>query len=186
MRVIVITPPQPVVSLSEAKAHLRVRSGDEDALITAYVAAATAHIDGPGGWLGRAIGAQTLEARTCVFRDAMALPYPPIIEIVSVKHLDAAGAEVTVPSPEYEVRGALIGSAFGKRWPSVGAHSEAVRIRYQAGYSADAPAIAVIKASILLMVDDLYRHRGTVGERGTKIEMSTTVENLLSPFRVWS
>jgi uncharacterized phiE125 gp8 family phage protein len=183
MRVLVITPPEPVVSLEEAKAHLRVLANDEDALITTYVAAATGHIDGPDGWLGRAIGAQTLEARGHVFRDAMVLPYPPIIEIVSVKHLDAAGAEVTLLASEYEVRGSLIGSAFGRRWPAVGVHDEAIRIRYRAGYEAVPPAI---KAAILLMTEDLYANRGTVAAgQSVKVDMSTTVENLLSPFQVW-
>jgi uncharacterized phiE125 gp8 family phage protein len=183
MRVVVVTPPAPVVSLEEAKAHLRVTAADEDGLITSLVAAATGHIDGPDGYLGRAIGVQTLEARCSVFRDSMPLPYPPIIDIVSVKHLNAEGAEVTVLASEYEVRGRLIGSAFGKRWPSVGLHDEAVRIRYRAGYQT---LPAAIRAAILLMVGDLYRNRETTGAQGAKIDMSATVENLLAPFQVWA
>ena len=184
MRVLVITPPAPVVSLAEAKLHLRVDAGDEDTLIEGMVAAATAHIDGPDGWLGRAIGAQTLELRTDVFRDAMPLPYPPVLEIVSVKHLDGAGEELTLLAAEYELRGTLIGSAFGRRWPSVGYHSEAVRIQYRAGYETVPPAI---RAAILLMTDDLYRNRGEAitGTISARVAMSTTVERLLEPFRVW-
>ena len=56
MRVFVVTPPEPVVSIDEAKDHLRVDGDGEDALIEGLVAAATGHIDGPNGWLGRAIG----------------------------------------------------------------------------------------------------------------------------------
>lgn len=46
---------------------------------------------------------------------------------------------------------------------------------------------APIRAAILLMVGDLYRNRDTTAV-GTisKIDMSTTVENLLAPFRVFA
>lgn len=185
MRVVVVTPPEPVVTLSEAKAHLRVRHSDEDALIEAYIFAATAHIDGPDGWLGRALGDQVLEAYSDVFRDCMRLPFGPVIEIVSVKYLAGTGDEVTVLPTEYELRGWLLGSAFGKRWPSVLSHPEAVRIQYRAGY-VDLPP--PIRAAILLMVGDLYLNRETasIGAAASQIPMSTTVTNLLSPYRVFS
>jgi uncharacterized phiE125 gp8 family phage protein len=184
MRVFVVTPPEPVISLDDAKEHLRVRHDDEDTLIKAYVAAATGHIDGPDGWLGRAIGMQTLEARADVFRDCMRLPFAPIADITSVKYLDGTAAEVTILPTEYELRGSLIGSAFGKRWPSVLAQPESVRIQYQAGYTTLPPAI---RAAILLMTGDLYANRETavVGTGAAAIPMSTTVENLLSPFRIY-
>lgn len=178
MRVFVVTPPDPVVSLEEAKVHLRVDGSDEDALILGYIAAATGHIDGPDGWLGRAIGIQTLEMREDVFRDCMRLQYGPIVDIQSVKYLDGAGVEATVAEADYEVRGWLIGSSFGKRWPSVLSQPESVRIQYRAGYETLPPAI---RAAILLMVGDLYEKRET-----TAVQMSTTVENLLASFRVYA
>ena len=194
MRVVVVTPPEPVVTIEEAKRHLKQDSDDDAQLIAAYVAAATAHIDGPDGWLGRSIGVQTLEARADMFRDAMALPCGPVIDITSIEYLDAAGTVVAVSPQDFEVRGWLVGSAFGRRWPSVGGHSEAVRIRYRAGYEprvveGQDPVSTVpapIKAAILLMTGDLYRNRDTSsGTAATTIPMSTTVENLLSPFRVF-
>lgn len=177
MRVFVAVPPEPVVSLAEAKAQLRVRANDEDAYITGLVAAATAHLDGPDGWLGRAIGRQTLEFRAHVFRDAMSLPYPPIAEIVSVKHLTGTGVEATVQPSEYELRGAVLGAAFGRRWPSVGVHPEAVRIQYLAGYET---VPAPIKQAILLMVAVLFAHR-----EDHSVEVSTAAAALLAPYRVW-
>lgn len=185
MRVRVVTPPEPIVTRERAKEHLRVRHDHEDELIDAYVAAATAHIDGPGGWLGRALGVQELEATADVFHDCMRLPYPPIVEIVSVKYLDAAASEITLLPAEYELRGHLIGSAFGKRWPSVLAHPGSVRIRYRAGYE-NVPAQVI--AAILLMVGDLYANRETTaaGASVTSIPMSTTVENLLGSLRVFA
>ncbi len=187
MRVVVVTPPEPVVTLAEAKAHLRVRHSVEDALIEAYVAAATAHIDGPDGWLGRALGDQVLDAYADVFRDCMRLPFGPVTEIISVKYLAGTGEEVTVLPTEYELRGWLLGSAFGKRWPSVLSHPEAVRIQYRAGY---VKLPSPIRAAILLMVGDMYANRETVtvgtGTGAATIPMSATVQTLLSPFRVFT
>ncbi len=60
----VIDPPAPLVTLERVKAHLRVDGAEEDDLIAVYIAAAQATIDGPGGWLGRALGRQTIEYRT--------------------------------------------------------------------------------------------------------------------------
>lgn len=186
MRLSVITPPTPVVTWEQADRHLKL-DGDtsQQSEVEALISAATEHLDGPaGGWLGRAIGTQVVEARPDVFRDAMVLPFPPVTEIVSVKYLDAAGVEQTVMSTEYEQRGALLGAAFGKRWPAVARHPEAVRIRYRVGY---AQVPAPIKHAILLMVGDMHRFRDTVAAAGAvKVPMSTSVENLLEPFRVFS
>lgn len=64
MTPIVITPPAaPLVSLDEAKKHLRVDFSDDDALITAMIETARAWIDAPEGKLNRALITQTLELR---------------------------------------------------------------------------------------------------------------------------
>ncbi|MFN3584840.1 head-tail connector protein [Phenylobacterium sp.] len=186
MIVSVVTAPQPVVELVEAKDHLRVDHDDSDDLIAAYVQAATAHIDGPDGWLGRALGVQTLEARLDAFPcgELIALPYRPLTEIVSIKYDDGDGAERTVDADLYTLdpAGALL--AYGAAWPVARTRRGAVRVRYVAGYANGIPA--PIKAAILLMVGDLFANRETVGAAAARIQMTTTVESLLAPFRVWS
>lgn len=185
MRTVVITPPDPFVDLDTAKAHLRVSDDTEDTLITAYIAAACSHIDGPSGWLGRAIGVQTLEARGSYFNGCRwVLPFPPVIEVASVKYLDADGTEQTLATNQYEVRGNGIERAYGVSWPSVRWDAENVRVRYDAGYDEIPGAIT---AAVLLMVGDLYTNRDTaiVGQSAS-VAMSTTVENLLAPYRVFS
>lgn len=195
MRVLVITPPAPVVALADAKAHLRVLHDDEDTLIAAMVAAATESLGGPDGWLGRAIGPQELEVRGRFFDTAsIAPPFPPMISVISVKYLDPAGVEQTLATERYEVRGNEIVLAWGQAWPSVRSDDENVRVRYRAGYVADpdadplvAAVPAPIKAAILLMTGDLYSNRETTisGTIVQQVPMSTTVENLLTPYRIW-
>lgn len=186
MRVLVVTPPDPVITLQEAKEHLRVRSAHEDALIDGLIAAATGHIDGPDGWLGRAIGVQTLEARFGWHEsgyDFLSLPYPPVIDLVSVEYLDVAGATRAVLAAELALMGSTL--AWGTTAPWVGGSldREAVRVRYRAGYETLPPAI---RAAILLMVGDLYENRSTTTSGSSNpIVISTTVERLLAPFRLW-
>lgn len=187
MRVFVVTPPQPVVSLDEAKAHLRVEGGDEDLQIAAFVAAATGHIDGPDGWLGRAIGAQMLEAR-CSSSDcgsAVRLPFPPVIELVSASYLDSSGVEQMADADDFEIMGRdLVAVSGAWPWGAGSSRREGVRIRYRAGYET---VPATIKAAILLMVGDLYTNRETVSDAKVgAVPMSLTVHSLLAPFQVFS
>jgi uncharacterized phiE125 gp8 family phage protein len=187
MRTIVITPPEPFVELDTAKAHLRVTDDTEDTLIAAYIAAACGHIDGPAGWLNRAIGQQTLEMRGSFFTGCdWALPFPPVTSVISVKYLDSDGAEQTLDPDQYDVRGNVVARAYGTSWPSSRSTAETVRVRYEAGYEVIPPAII---AATLLMVGDLYNFRETaVGGQGAAavaVPMSTAVEALLAPFRVY-
>ena len=106
MSIIVIDPPEDlVVSLEEAKVHLRVDHDDDDDYIEALIAAATATIDGPDGWLGRALVEQTLEWQGNQFCGDVTLGYPPLINIVSVKYIDTDGVEQIVPSDQYRLVG---------------------------------------------------------------------------------
>jgi len=187
MRVFVVTPPQPVVSLEEAKSQLKVSGTGEDTLITGYIAAATQTLDGPGGWLGRALGVQTLEARFDLMPPAdrtVDLPFPPAIDLVSAKYLDSNDAEQTADLADFELLGnELIPAASAFPWEGGSLRREAGRVQYRAGYET---IPAPIKAAILLMVGDLYRFRETASVfQMSEVPMSTSVLALLNPLRVW-
>jgi uncharacterized phiE125 gp8 family phage protein len=187
MRVVVITEPTPVLPLADAKAHLSVEDADthDDAKITAYVAAATAHIDGPAGWLGRSLGKQTLELRRCGFPTWIELQYGPVISVLSVKYDDADGVEQTLDPAAYFVHGGIICPAANTSWPATRSGLESVRVQYEAGYDDGKIPTPIIQA-IKLMVGDFYRftESASSGAAG-KVPMSATVEALLTPFRVW-
>lgn len=199
MRALVVIPPDPVVTWAEAKEHLRLDGDGERVFVEAMIAAATAHIDGPAGWLGRAIGLQTIEVRLPAFGvTSIALPYPPAVDIVSVEYVDGNGEAAILDDEDYELSGPLLRPAWPKSWPTAqwrGCEGEAVRIQYRAGYAVnpDAETIvpnipAPIKAAILLMVGDLYRFRTSASDMNitaTSIPMSLNVEALLNPYRVY-
>jgi uncharacterized phiE125 gp8 family phage protein len=187
MGVVVITPPTvPPVSLDETKRHLRVEHGDDDAYITSLILVVTGHIDGPAGWLGRALVNQTLELRTDAFPcDEIALPYPPVVSLSSVKYTDADGVEQTVDVGDYVLVGAPRGKivlGYGEAWPSARWQHEAVRVRYVAGYGAagsDVPA--PIRHALLVSLTELYENRGDAGGSFT---LPPAAERLLAPYRV--
>jgi uncharacterized phiE125 gp8 family phage protein len=183
MIVRVITPPEPIVTWAEAQKHLRLDDDEEQAYVEALIAAATGWIDGPGGWLGRAVGRQLLELVDCGFGNN-ALPYPPAIEIESIVYLDGTRTAVTMADTDYRllINGSLA-PAPNLSWPSVASDLEAVRVRYHAGYESVPPAI---KQAILLLVGHWYANRETVVTGTIVAQMPFAVEALLSTYRVWS
>ncbi len=196
MRVRLITPPPPIVTWEEADAHLRL-DGDltQRAYVESLIAGATASIDGPSGWLGRALGPQTLEARGEAFWPlGYRLLYPPIIDVLSVKYVDGNGVVQTIDPGAYELDDRELLPVYGTNWPSARNSRSSVQVRYRAGYVADPKAVSLVpavpenvKRAVLLMVGDLYHHRqttaaGTVNE----VPMSAAVESLLAPLRVFA
>lgn len=177
MSVTVITPPEPIVSLDEAKQHLRVEHDSDDAYIDGLIAVATSAIDGPSGWLGRALGEQTLETRFDCWPRPLKLPYPPEIEIVSVTYIDPAGVEQSWPLTEPLPYDDL---------PAVRGRRADIRIRWKAGYPAG-KVPGAIRHAILLMVGDLYANRENGGPSASAaaVNMPVTADRLLQPFRVY-
>lgn len=185
MNVTVAIPPSPVVSWEEADRAL-VLDGDEDQreYVEGLIAAATAWIDGPAGWLGRAIGSQTLEARFEEFDGReIFLPYGPVSAIVDVNYLDATGAEQTFSSGNYSlVGGNTLRLSNDAAWPGLYRDPEAARVTYVAGYDDVPPQI---KQAILLLVGQWFRNRENAITGTIVSTMPMSVEALLSTFRSW-
>lgn len=184
------------ITLAEAKAHLRVDHGDEDALITSLIAAATAHVEGREGYTGRALVSQVWDMSLAAFpKDIIDLPFPPLQEVVQIIYLDKTGNSQTLGTDIYEVntftQPARIERAYSKEWPETYEAWNAVTIRFRAGYEptdTDSPTDMAsgvpepIKAAILLVLGDLYHNRS--GQTEKKLELNRSVQALLYPYRV--
>ncbi|RKF23373.1 phage gp6-like head-tail connector protein [Altericroceibacterium spongiae] len=183
MRTVAVNEPAPVITLAEAKEHLRVDSDDEDALITGMVAAATAHISGPDGYLNRVIGVQMLQTYLARFPgSAFRLPYGPVRTITSVEYRNGEVWQA-IDQTDYELNGNILEPVPGVSWPSFSlTRREHVRVLYEAGYET---APFPVKAAIFLMVGDLYANRETVvtGTIASEVPMPTAVKTLLEPYR---
>lgn len=179
MHVVVIEAPGPLVELELAKQHLRVDGGDSDSLISAYIAAISAHIDGPEGWLGRSVGNQLLELRTDTLCGLIVLPYGPAAAIEAITYIDPDGASVTLPPVSYVLDGDSVDLAYGKAWPRVRGDRGGVRIRYRAGYESCPRPIEI---AALLLLGELYDRRE---DSSAEIKIDGPAAALLNPYRCW-
>ena len=135
MSVIVITPPAAFMT----PADIPGTHAADDAAVQAWIDAAVAEIDGPNGWLGLAIGPQTLEYRLCEFPcGEIKLPCQPIISLTSIIYTDWEGTEVTLTSGtdyEFVQKDGIVRPAINTVWPSARDVTGSVKIRYQAGFN---------------------------------------------------
>jgi hypothetical protein len=155
MKLTVLTQPQPLVTLDEAKIALGESGSDRNALITTLILAAQAEMDGPKGWVGISVAEQTAEVRLDSFCDEMQLPAGPVVSpLTSVKYLDSDGVEQTLDDETYVLLtdGRLI-LADEQSWPATLSTEEAVRVVYDVGISeATDPRVALMKSAILMHV----------------------------------
>jgi uncharacterized phiE125 gp8 family phage protein len=189
-------PDDPVVTREEMKAHLRVDHDDDNDLIDAMTEAATQHLDGRDGFLGRALIDQTWELRMAWFPRLVRLRLPPLIEVEAVEYLDSNGARQTFDAANYLVTGigdrGAICLAPGECWPTLPCdRPEPAIVRFRAGYldggvsPPEANVPAPIKAAIKLITGSLYQNREHVIVGQTAIEMPWAAEALLRPYRIF-
>jgi uncharacterized phiE125 gp8 family phage protein len=196
MALTLITPPtvEPI-SLEEAKAHLRVIDSDDDAMIEIYIRAAREYMEGPYGFLGRALVTQTWQLTLDAFPDnEIKIPLPPLQSISNVYYDDADGDETTLSPDDYYVDSAsepgwIVPVA---EWPTTLDAINAVRINFVAGYAPDTGQSPTdytanipfnIKAALLLMIGNMYEHREENSETSLS-RLPMGVDALLRQFKI--
>ena len=172
------------VSLAEAKAHLRVTSSDDDALIVGYLVAARQFVE---DYTGRTLSLQTydykIDDELC---GEILLPRPPLVSVTSVSYVDINGATQTLSPSLYQVdTGILFGRivpAYQATYPSVRVQPNAVTVRFQAGYT---QIPEPIRQAILLLVSHFYDNRQPVVIGTSFSELTFSVVALLTPYKVY-
>lgn len=179
-----VTPPATTpVSLAEAKLHCHVDHDDDDSLITTLIAAATEHLDGWAGLLGRAMVTQSWRQDFCRF-GCLRLPLPAA-SITSITYHDANGDQQTLSTDIYDLfadaRGSFVDLKPDQSWPGTQTRHDAVSVTFVAGSgAADVPA--PLKAAVLMLTAHLYLHREAVGD-GTLAALPLGVASLIAPYR---
>jgi uncharacterized phiE125 gp8 family phage protein len=197
----VVEPPTPIVTLEDARRHLAELPEEDEAYVEGLILAATTWIDGPTGWLGRALGIQTLEyAMEDFHSDAdgyIHLPFSPVLELVSIRVRVGADSFDMIPPAEYEIDAGGVYPLSGA-WPFVSGRNQRVIIRYRVGCAktsgtpaADMPAAWVanvpepIRFAILLLVAHWYRNREAVVIGQSAVNLPFAVDALLQPYRIY-
>lgn len=138
-----VAPPATPVSLTEAKAHLRVSDSDSDDLILGHIEAAAGFCE---RHTNRAFVEQTWAMKLDDFPRAygdrgryIELPKPPTLSITSITYVDADGATQTLASNQYVFHAdewqPFIAEAFGVTWPNTRCQPGAVTVTFVAGYA---------------------------------------------------
>ena len=144
------------VSTADAKAHLKIDTSDEDALIDSWVVAARILIE--KNW-GISIITQTLKLRLDHFPyddQRIMLPAPPLASVSSVQYTDSDGVLQTWDSSNYDVgvndKPGTLKTAYNVSYPTTRSMDDAVIITYIAGFggASDVPATIIHAIKLLL------------------------------------
>jgi len=182
-----VAPAADVVSLTEAKAHLKVEHTTDDTLIAGLIAAATQHLDGWSGALGRCLVTQTWRQSFDAFQACGTIRLAlPDVQSVVVAYTDTAGDPQTLDAANYhlinDVYGAAVVLASGATWPASAERPDAVSVTFVAGYGLAAAVPAPIKAAILLHVGNLYENRSAVDD-DSLAPLPMAYDALIGPYR---
>ncbi len=177
------------VSLTDVKAHLRLDTDDEDALLTAALVSARVHVE-------VATRRLLIEQTWRIYLDAwprkriVRLPVAPVISVDSVTVYDADGTPQVVDPDDYDADVIAIPARLVMAITApvtVGRTVNGIEIDVTAGYgpsSVDVPG--PLRQAILMLVAHWYEHRGAVGHDLAVLVAPLGFEALIAPYRVLS
>jgi uncharacterized phiE125 gp8 family phage protein len=191
------------VTLEDARDHCGITADDgpeHDRLLTREIRAVTDWLTGPSGWLGRSLLTRTLDLTVplgiipawsggseygCI--EGIALPWPPLVEVMSVTVQDANG-ETVIPTgsyytvERYGVARLLFRDDF--RWPILAEGPALLRIRFKAGYGDEPDDLDQgLAQAVLMTVARLHENRGD-GVTGN-LQTDPFIRDLFAPYRVF-
>ena len=165
---LVTGPAAPMLTLAQAKAHLRVLDTDQDAYISSLLPVVEAMMDGYTGDLGHCLVNQTWSQKMDFWPARVDLPLRPVSAISIIKYYDTQNALQTWASTNYglyeDALGPFIQYPFNVQPPNLYPfRPDAIEIQFVAGYGPDATTIpAPIVQAALLWLADMFENRETM------------------------
>lgn len=150
---------QPIVTMSEAQAYVRIETGEEEAVLAGLVRSASALCE---AFLGRVVIARPFTLDVGASSEWQRLGLTPVLAIETVASVDAAGLETVLPVGAYSVD---IDSS-GDGWVRVNQPDGGQRLRVAgtAGMAADENAVPEpIRQGVLRLVAHLFTSRDGAG-----------------------
>lgn len=183
---LVTSPATEPITLSEAKAQLRVDFSTDDTEITTMIITARKAVE---KFLRRQLVTATWDLFLDQFPEGggvIEVPLPPLQSITTLKYLDENGNQQTWSSTNYRVdvksEPGRIERAWGVSYPGIRTIANAVEIRFVAGFGAAAAVPEDIKHGILMLLADLYEHRERQAEE--ILNFNRVYRELLTPNRI--
>lgn len=188
---VITEPAEEPISVSDAKAHLRIDVDDEDTLLAAYITAARSYYESA---VWRALVTQTLGLRFTQWPgcEYIALKRPPLQSVTSITYTDSDGGSNTFATSNYNVYAngdvGLIWLKNGLTWPSTTLQEgPSILVTYVAGFG-DADAVPEIdKQAIRLLTGHFYENReNVVAVQGISVaELPMAVQSIIHLRRAW-
>lgn len=186
------TTPNPAVTLEDAKRHLRATGAEQDALITALIAAATRHLLKTYDLVLTStsfdvtptdeLGAE-LDAFPAGDAD-ITMPLHPLQAVTQINYVDPDGVESLWTSSNYVVDTATLRGrvrlAYDASYPDTRRQPGAVVLAATFGYGDDADDVPEnLKHAIRLLVGHWYENREAVAAGVTTKELEMSVRMLV-------
>lgn len=169
------------VSTANAKAHLKVEHSNDDTLIDGYVQAAEKEVE---AFTNRTIISTVYDFTLTEFpANGIVLPVSPVSAIASIKYYDASNTLQTWASSNYHYNvneEPCIIRYVDSVPDTYEDRSDAVVVRFTAGYANAAAIPAPLVQAIKLKLGDYYENRIDAPR-----EMFSAWMRLAYPYRVW-
>ena len=159
--------PAALLSLADAKEHLRVEHSAEDDFITSLIAVAEDILDGNTGEVGKALVTQTWTWTGPRPVGDFELPVQPVQSITSIKYYDADNVQQTLLTSDYLLDEGYLKPKRGVSWPQPYDRDDAYEIIFVAGYGASTDVPAGLIHAAKLIIGHYYETRedATDGEK---------------------
>ena len=194
--ILLVPPVSEPVSLDEAKAWLRLDTGDEDAVVSSLIVAARCAIEAAtrrllvtqtwrlslDGW-GACSVASPFDVFAQLGARTVTLSLAPVASVAAVRVYDAAGSPQTLSFAAYQLLGGPDNARllFLAPPPTPGRLTAGIDIDVVAGFGAPVDVPQPLRLAILMLVAAWFEDRGdeaAVGQRG----LPPSVTALVAPF----
>jgi uncharacterized phiE125 gp8 family phage protein len=175
------------LSVSELEGWLRLDTAEENEIIAGLIVAARQQAE---SFTNRALLRQAWELVLSGFHtNEIKLPFPKLLQVVSVKYYDSNNQLKTLSSADYQVvSDAVVGlikpTWDRSSWPSTYTREDAVVIEFQAGFGDREDIPEPILTAMKLLVAHYYENRQPVVTGTIVAQMPMLVGFLLSPYKV--
>lgn len=185
-----------IISLADAKLHLKSESTDDDTLIASLVLAAGTHIERLTGFVCPARAAEefVFDAFPCRQRPFLLRLRPVDPDSVTISYIDGAGDTQTFTDFRVWTKHDMtrVGPAFGFCWPRAACLEGAVTITADVGVAGsstgtpDTTAPENIKQISRLLLGHFYRNREGIiaGSSVGAIELPQSITDMIEPERL--